>query len=94
MNFDNHIFRSHSVGTIVNVPKPLTANQAETLADYRKRANGEGRPLTDNQKKTWHSLEHKYNQSQTYSLNEKDKTPIRRRRTLSCKDCQRKSRKS
>jgi hypothetical protein len=70
MNFDNHIFRSHSVGTIVNVPKPLTANQTETLTDYRNRANGEGRPLTDNQKKTWHSLEHKYNESQTYSLND------------------------
>jgi hypothetical protein len=56
MNFDNHIFRSHSVGTIVNLPKPLTANQAETLTDYRNRANGEGRQLTDNQKKTWHSL--------------------------------------
>lgn len=68
MNFDNYIFRSHMVGNIISVPKPLTPNQAETLADYRKRQAGEGRPLTDNQLKTWHSLEHKHNESQTYKL--------------------------
>ena len=68
MNFDNYIFRSHMVGNIISVPKPLTPNQAETLADYRKRQAGEGRPLTDNQIKTWHSLEHKHNESQTYKL--------------------------
>lgn len=68
MDFSNYIFRSHMVGNIISVPKPLTPNQAETLADYRKRQAGEGRPLTDNQLKTWHSLEHKHNESQTYKL--------------------------
>ena len=68
MNFDNYIFRSHMVGNIISVPKPLTPNQAEMLEDYRKRVKGEGRPLTDNQVKTWHSLEHKHNESQTYKL--------------------------
>jgi len=68
MNFDNYIFRSHMVGNIISVPKPLTPNQAETLADYRKRQAGEGRPLTDNQLKTWFSLEHKNNESQNYKL--------------------------
>ena len=68
--FEKHIFRSHSVGTIVNVPKPLTLAQSETLTAYRERANGEGKPLTDNQKKTWHSLEHKHNESKTYKLND------------------------
>ena len=66
MNFDNYIFRSHMVGNIISVPKPLTPNQVETLEDYRKRVKGEGRPLTDNKVKTWHSLEHKHNESQTY----------------------------
>ena len=68
MDFSNYIFRSHMVGNIISVPKPLTPNQAETLADYRKRQAGDGRPLTDNQVKTWHSLEHKHNESQTYKL--------------------------
>jgi len=68
MDFSNYIFRSHMVGSIISVPKPLTPNQAETLADYRKRKAGEGRPLTDNQIKTWHSLENKHNESQNYKL--------------------------
>ena len=46
MDFSNYIFRSHMVGNIISVPKPLTPNQSETLADYRKRQAGEGRPLT------------------------------------------------
>ncbi len=68
--FEKHIFRSHSVGTIVNLPKPLTENQKETLEAFRERSKGIGKPLTDNQKKTWHSLEHKNNESHVYKLND------------------------
>lgn len=61
------------VGSIINVPKPLTKNQRDTLKDYRERVNGNGRPLTEKQLKTWHSLEHKENESNTYKLTDGQK---------------------
>lgn len=68
MRFDDYIFRSHYQGSLVSVPKPLTEKQSETLFAYRDRQNGIGRPLTENQKKDWHSLEHKFNESKVYKL--------------------------
>lgn len=70
MRFDNYIFRSHYQGSLVSVPKPLTENQKETLSEYRDRANGIGRKLTEKQIKDWHSLEHKENESNVYSLSQ------------------------
>ena len=35
MDFSKHIFRAHMVGKIVNIPKPLTANQTETLEAFK-----------------------------------------------------------
>lgn len=53
-------------GKIRSVPKPLTKNQIETLAAYRKKE----KPLTDNQKKDLISLEFKHNESKVYKLTE------------------------
>lgn len=68
MNFDNYVFRCHYQGNLVSVPKPLTEKQIETLSAYRERAYGGGKPLTEKQTADWHSLEHKLNESKTYSL--------------------------
>ena len=68
MDFSKHIFRSHMVGNIVSIPKPLTERQNETLQAYRERVNGNGKPLTEKQTKDWHSLENKLNESNTYKL--------------------------
>ncbi|MBK8146534.1 MAG: hypothetical protein IPK62_16900 [Bacteroidetes bacterium] len=53
---------------MVSVPKPLTSKQKETLYAYRSKEE-----LTDNQKKDWHSLENKLNESEVYKLGEKAK---------------------
>lgn len=68
MDFSKHIFRSHMVGNIVSVPKPLTERQNETLQAYRERVNGNGKPLTEKQEKDWHSLENKLNESNKFKL--------------------------
>ena len=64
MDFSNYTFRSHMVGQIISVPKPLTGKQLETLSAYRKK----DKPLTDNQKKDLVSLEFKHNESKVYKL--------------------------
>lgn len=64
MDFNNYTFRSHMVGQIISVPKPLTGKQLETLSAYRKK----DKPLTDNQKKDLVSLEFKHNESKVYKL--------------------------
>lgn len=69
MKFNNYIFRSHSVGKIINVPKCLTERQKETLNAYRERVKGNGKPLTEKQITDWHSLENKLNESKNYKLN-------------------------
>lgn len=74
MDFSNYIFRSHMVGKIVSVPKPLTTKQSELLTAYRLRVNGEGKPLTVKQDKDWHSLENKLTESETYKLTDGQKT--------------------
>ena len=70
MNFDNYIFRSHMVGKIISLPKPLTDNQKETLTAYRERMQGIGRPLTEKQIADWHSLENKENESKVFKLSQ------------------------
>lgn len=68
MKFNNYKFRCHYQGSLISVPKPLTEKQIETLEAYRLRQSGEGKPLTSNQLKTWHSLEYKINESERYNL--------------------------
>ena len=70
MDFSNYIFRSHYMGDLVSVPKPLTDNQTETLLAYRERINGVGKQLTEKQKEDWHSLEYKLSESKKFSLTE------------------------
>lgn len=65
MDFNNYTFRSHMVGQIVSVPKPLTGKQLETLAAYLKKDK-----LTDLQKKDLISLQNKHNESKVYKLTE------------------------
>lgn len=76
MDFSKYIFRSHMVGNIIDVPKPLTHKQSQMLADYTKRNNGEGRPLTNNQKIELTSLQDKYNQSKIYRLSDSTKATL------------------
>lgn len=73
MDFSKYVFRSHMVGKIIDVPKPLTVNQFKMLTDYRLRFHGEGRPLTDKQKIELTSLEHRYNQSKEFKLTDSTK---------------------
>lgn len=68
MKYSDYKFRSHMVGQIISVPKPLTERQSQTLIDYRLRAKGEGRPLTEKQEQTWHQLEAKLIDSKKYQL--------------------------
>lgn len=52
--------RASAIGQIMTEAKDqITSKQIATLDDYRKRNAGEGRPLTDNQKKTLTELEKK-----------------------------------
>lgn len=73
MDFKDYIFRSHMVGKIISVPKPLTENQLSTLSDYELRASGEGRPLTDKQKDTLIELQYRRIQSKKYKLSDGQK---------------------
>lgn len=76
MDFSNYLFRAHMVGKIIDVPKPLTPNQDKMFNDYLLRAKGEGRMLTENQQKELVSLQHKYNESQVYKLNDSTKKAL------------------
>jgi hypothetical protein len=73
MRFDDYLFRSHSVGHIINVPTPLTPNQLETLNAYNDRYNGNGRPLTQKQQEDRISLLHKQIESGKYSISDATK---------------------
>ena len=73
MDFSDYKFHCHMVGKIINVPKPLTHNQSETLKGYTDRFNGSGKPLTTNQKETLISLQYKEIQSRNYSLSDGQK---------------------
>ncbi len=70
MDFSEYLFRCHMVGKIVNVPKPLTASQEETLKAYTEREKGIGRPLTEKQKKDLISLKYKKQESFKYKLSD------------------------
>lgn len=74
MDFSKYIFRSHMVGKIISVPKPLTKDQNETLMAYRDREKGNGKPLTPKQKEALHSLEHKLQESKKYKLSDGQKS--------------------
>lgn len=73
MDFKNYLFRAHMVGHIIDVPTPLTKSQEQTFSDYKERAKGIGRPLTENQQKDLTSLQHKFNESQIYKLKDATK---------------------
>lgn len=77
MDFSNYIFRSHMVGQLISVPKPLTENQKSTLNAYSERKSGIGRPLTEKQEETLKELEYKLIQSTKYKLTDGQKTILR-----------------
>lgn len=60
MSYDwrKHKFRSHYAGDLMTglTKAQLTDNQKITLKEYQARDNGEGKPLTDNQKKELEKL--------------------------------------
>lgn len=66
MDFSNYKFRSHMVGKIINLPKPLTLNQSETLIGLNEKLKT--KELTAPQKKMWHNLNNKLNESKYYKL--------------------------
>ena len=76
MDFSDYLFRCHMVGKIIDVPKPLTANQKETFLSYLERSNGVGRPLTINQEKDLISLQYKHNESLSYKLSDSSKKEL------------------
>lgn len=76
MDFSKYLFRSHMVGKIIDVPKPLTENQYNTLKDYLERDSGIGRALTDKQQITLTSLKHQLNQSKIYKLSDSTKNTL------------------
>lgn len=71
MDFSNYIFRSHMVGKIIDVPKMLTSNQAETLTALRVKEN-----RTEKQTETWHALETKLIESRNYTLSDSTKKTL------------------
>lgn len=73
MDFSKQIFRSHMVGKIVSVPKPLTKSQNDTLIQYRTGKSGTGKDLSVKQKETLIDLEHKNLKSKKYSLSDGQK---------------------
>lgn len=73
MDFSEYLFRCHMVGKIIDIPKPLTPSQKETLANYTERNKGIGRALTIKQIKDLTSLQHKQNESEVYKLSDSTK---------------------
>lgn len=71
MKFDKYIFRSHMVGKIIDVPKPLTPNQNDTLIGLRSKEN-----LTPKQKITLTALDHKLNESKIFKLSDSTKKTL------------------
>lgn len=64
------------VGNIINVPKPLTADQASTLIKYRERNSGVGRILTEKQKDDLKDLEYKEMKSRKFELSDFNKAEL------------------
>lgn len=71
MRFSDYIFRCHMVGNIIDVPKPLTANQNDTLIGLRDKDK-----LTPKQKITLTALEHKLNESKVFKLSDSTKKTL------------------
>lgn len=71
--FDKYLFRSHMVGKIINVPKPLTKTQQGTLDQYITGVNGSGNPLTPKQKDTLLDLKYKLKESKIHRLTDGQK---------------------
>lgn len=61
------------VGKIINVPKPLTKSQDLTLSGLNEKGFEK---LTEAQKKTFHNLSNKLNESKTYRLTEAIKNTL------------------
>lgn len=73
MEFNDYLFRSHFVGQIISVPKPLTANQKETLEAYKTKEK-----LSDKQQADFISLQHKDNESKVFKLTDGAKKILNR----------------
>lgn len=73
MDFSEYLFRSHMVGKIINVPKPLTPKQSEMFSSYKERVSGIGKPLTEKQEIVLTSLQHKFNESKQFKLTDGNK---------------------
>lgn len=73
MPFKDYIFRSHMVGKIINVPKPLSKTSQKLLTDYTLRFNGTGKPLSPKQKDDLIDVQYKEIQSRVYKLTEGQK---------------------
>lgn len=71
MNFDEYVFRCHMLGKIIDVPKPLTANQEETLKAYKDKET-----LTIKQHETLIALQHKLNESKKFKLSDSSKKEL------------------
>jgi len=71
MEFKDYIFRCHMVGKIIDVPKPLTVNQNQTLIDLKGKEI-----LTPKQKTTLTALEHKLNESKIFKLSDSTKKTL------------------
>lgn len=72
MDFSNYIFRSHMVGKIINVPKPLSKTDLSIL-DRIYTKQEKNLPLTAVQLKDWHRLEAKKEDSKLYRLSDSQK---------------------
>lgn len=71
MKFDDYIFRCHMVGNIIDIPKPLTLNQNDTLIGLRAKDT-----LTTKQKETLIALEYKLNESKKFELSDSSKKTL------------------
>jgi len=73
MDFSKHLFRAHMVGKIINVPKPLTANQTETLGAFKLKGYAN---ITVKQKETFVNLENKLIESKKFKLTDANKKTL------------------
>lgn len=73
MDFSDYVFRCHMVGKIIDVPKPLTTNQEETLKAYSEKET-----LTIKQHETLIALQHKLNESKKFKLSDSTKKELTR----------------
>lgn len=61
MNFDNYLFRAHSIGHIMGgVPKPLSQSQIEEYEALKVKMKGVVKPLSESQEKDYHAWKKRY----------------------------------